>query len=1119
MSRGQANPRSLAGGKLAESVDTWAAVPYIVGTTILLFLSRSEEPMKSRSMFAVLTLAAVFASSFTAQAFTVTENAGGGQTLDRPIHRHIPGSGPLPEKWKSFISRYDVNWSLRWDERRDLPHRALLSGLSLTTQLDEKGVLQSCRAFVDDNQALFGVESSELDVIRSTYKGKWYVIFQQTHRGLPVYGGRVHFRIADNGNLLMFGSECLPDVRVDITPAVAEEAAVSTAGRTVGYVPETDELADVELLIFPRETASGYAYSLAWSVRLRTDAPPGNWLVFVDAHTNEVIHSDNQIRFDDVYGTVTGFMLPEFYDETPVEAPYARETVTVPGTGSVNTDVSGYYTIAVGPAGTYPVQSMLSGPYVTVDNDDGPEALHSDSASTSAPHNWAWTAPGDGLPDEINMYYHVVHVHNWIKGPPYNYNGMDYQMVAEVRYGSNYDNAFYDGRDIHFGEGSNAPGGFRNLALFSDVIYHEYTHGIIDHIYSFGMGDEFGAMHEGFADYMACTQNDDPYIGDGGLVFDGGYLRSQQNNRRYPEDFIGQVHNDGLIIGGAMWDLRTYEGPTLTDSLWVFALYGEALTFEDYLTEVLIADDDNGNLGDGTPHACSIYLAFGKHGIGPGVATVDHTPLQDTEDTLNPYPVVATIIASMPLTETIWLYYSVEPDTVFTQVAMDSSGNPDEYEGFIPPQPGGSTVNYYISILCMTAPAGAPDDSVYTFYVGADTVSPSIDHTPLEDIPLAGWPTTVFAEVIDNMALESVTLEYRRNGLDETPLLMQRVGTTNTYAVDFASVSDTADLFSYRIIAVDSSAASNTTYEPFDESYHEFQVCIGFFDDMENGQGDWTHQYGSFGYVDEWHMSQSRNYNPLDQWSWKCGATGGGGYANRNHSLLITPEVDVASGSVLRFWHWMEAETLDDSQAWDGGLVEVSTDGGTNWSQIAPVDGYKFTIVDNPVSPYPGGTPCFSGRFDWRQEEFDLSAFTGLLRFRFNFGTDGYVVREGWYIDDVSVYYCTEPGIDEFVQRARIPVVYGMSDPYPNPFSHSASIRLQLPARSHVELRIYNTAGQVINTLLDGPVDAGYMLMEWDGTDARQRAVPNGIYFFDLKCSRQGQNAFARTSKTILLKK
>lgn len=1075
--------------------------------------------MRSRGLTSILAVALVVLFALQAEAFRSEKTPEHYTTPGESRYVTIGGKTPVPLRWKEFTSNYDVEWTLRWDTVRDIPHRALFSGLKIAASVDQTNIEEACRSFVRANESLFGVKESDLAVSRKTLRGKWYVIFDQEYEGVPVYGGRVHFRVAENGNLLLFGSECFPHVDVNASPSVSEQAAVRTAKESVDFKEETDELVETKLLIYPDESVMPHRYHLAWTTRMRTKSPPGNWLVFVDAQSNEVIYSENQIRFDAVSGTVTGFMLPEFYDETPVEMPYAHETVTVPSIGQDNTDLIGDYSIEVGPAGLYPIQSELSGPYVRVMYEDGPEALHSDSTLTSSPHDWAWTAPGDGLIDEINMYYHVVFIHDWIKGAPFYFNGMDYRMIAEVRYGTDYDNAFYDGRDIHFGEGSNAPGGFRNLALFSDVIYHEYTHGIIDHIYSGGGGSQFGAMHEGFADYGACTNNDDPYLGDGGLVFSGGYLRNLDNNRRYPEDFIGQVHNDGLIIGGAMWDLRTYEGRTLTDSLWVYALYGEATLFEDYLIEVLIADDDNGNLGDGTPHACVIYLAFDKHGIGPGPATVDHIPLPDTEDTLNPYQVLAEIVPTIPFQDTIWLLYAIAPDTNYTQMTMDSTGNPDEYEAFIPAQPTGTVVNYYMSLICMTSPIGAPDDSVYSFYVGADTVAPTIVHDPLMDMPLSAWPATAIVEVTDNVGLESVTLEYKRNGLDEVPIPMQRLASTDLYFAQFASGADTSDIFDYRIVAVDSSVNSNTSYEPPDQSYHTFEVCAGFYDDMESGQGDWVHQQGSGGYVDEWHMSQFRNYNPLDSTSWKCGGPNGSNYDDLNHSELITPSIDLELGSVLSFWHRMDAENRNATRAWDGGFVEISTDGGSNWTQITPQGGYQYTIIDNPASPFPAGTPCFSGSHDWRSETFDIGTYSGTVQFRFSFGSDGNVTEEGWYVDEATVYFCPEVGVEESAYLRRIPLFYGMSEAYPNPFSERSALRLELPARSKVELKVYNSAGQLVRTLKNGMENAGYQEVEWDGRDSRQAAVPNGIYFYSLRCSRSGRTVYDNTSKTILLKR
>jgi hypothetical protein len=65
----------------------------------------------------------------------------------------------------------------------------------------------------------------------------------------------------------------------------------------------------------------------------------------------------------------------------------------------------------------------------------------------------------------------------------------------------------------------------------------------------------------------------------------------------------------------------------------------------------------------------------------------------------------------------------------------------------------------------------------------------------------------------------------------------------------------------------------------------------------------------------------------------------------------------------------------------------------------------------------------------------------------------------------------------------------------PNPFRAQAIIRFQVPGRQQVSLAIYDVAGRLVRTLVDGPVDPGLHSIVWDGrSEARQR-VPCGIYF------------------------
>lgn len=72
----------------------------------------------------------------------------------------------------------------------------------------------------------------------------------------------------------------------------------------------------------------------------------------------------------------------------------------------------------------------------------------------------------------------------------------------------------------------------------------------------------------------------------------------------------------------------------------------------------------------------------------------------------------------------------------------------------------------------------------------------------------------------------------------------------------------------------------------------------------------------------------------------------------------------------------------------------------------------------------------------------------------------------------------------------------------PNPFNPSTEIAFSL---SHdgttVALRIYDLAGRLVRTLVDGTLDAGRHTARWDGADARGRPAPSGVYRYRLEVS------------------
>lgn len=182
----------------------------------------------------------------------------------------------------------------------------------------------------------------------------------------------------------------------------------------------------------------------------------------------------------------------------------------------------------------------------------------------------------------------------------------------------------------------------------------------------------------------------------------------------------------------------------------------------------------------------------------------------------------------------------------------------------------------------------------------------------------------------------------------------------------------------------------------------DIELEEGFFDNVEEGGAGWTHYPVTPGYGDSWHVSDRRNHSGNGLFSWKCGSVGEDGYGNLLDSALETPTVQLDGNKELLFWHWIDMEIYNEELARDGAVVEMRLNGG-QWNLIEPIGGYEYVIGPETGSPFPSGTPCFSGSRGWEPVRFDLRGIEGYARFRFRMGTDGTVSKEGWYIDDIML--------------------------------------------------------------------------------------------------------------------
>jgi hypothetical protein len=121
----------------------------------------------------------------------------------------------------------------------------------------------------------------------------------------------------------------------------------------------------------------------------------------------------------------------------------------------------------------------------------------------------------------------------------------------------------------------------------------------------------------------------------------------------------------------------------------------------------------------------------------------------------------------------------------------------------------------------------------------------------------------------------------------------------------------------------------------------------------------------------------------------------------------------------------------------------------------------------------------------------------------------GYVIRT----DLMKFTYCSPVQVVSETPVAELPKTHTLLQNYPNPFNASTEICYQLPVNDHVSLKIFNTLGQEVRTLVDANQSAGGYGASWDGRDAGGKDVASGLYFCRLKAGDR-----SKTIKMVLVR-
>jgi hypothetical protein len=587
---------------------------------------------------------------------------------------------------------------------------------------------------------VFPVSPEEVKLeVHQTIGRVTYLIFRQTHHGIPIYPSRIDFRFASNGDLLMAGVDVYPRFTLDPSPLFGADQALEISRQESGYSEDQGDVVvqQPQLFVYVRERGEDLEYHLAWQSFLQVHhADPtlferavSFYEIWVDAHTGEVLSIEDRVEEFPISGVITGMVKDVPYGTAAVR-PLPHVRVSVSGVGETYTDVDGFYSIE---AGTVPrtVTIELAGRFIDINASNVEDAFISTTVNPGDTLNIHFQDV-NSIPGERDTYFHGNVVHDWMLSLDSTFTGADYSMPAAVNIGSEDPlwpcNAYWDGIGINM---FSAGGGCSATDQMADVIYHEYQHGLTQFAYApFSPPYESG-MGEGFSDYTGMTIRNTPCLGDAFFGTPGSCLRYGENTRQWPApECDGEVHCLGEITMGALWKMRqnligtygdTLLGAAHSDTLFRWAMFGRPYTVPDLLLEILVADDDDGTLLNGTPHFSEITGAFAQHNVQSPIPEygIAHEPLANTTDTSEPFVVTAVISSIYGEITVAELTYTVHG--VSTTVPMTAMEN-DWYQAVIPAQPAGTIVEYYLHAIDavgneMYSPADAPDHTHF-FLVG-----------------------------------------------------------------------------------------------------------------------------------------------------------------------------------------------------------------------------------------------------------------------------------------------------------------------------------------------------------------------------------------------------------------
>lgn len=295
---------------------------------------------------------------------------------------------------------------------------------------------------------------------------------QQTVGGIPVLGGEAIIHLNSDGSLFANTDNLVKNVKVNIEPTLNKGEAIRQALAEYGCGDCLTAAPQVEMMVLRNNKKDHLVYrvSLRREDGSHDTAMP---VYFIDAHSGEVVYS---------------------YDNLQTATATGSGSSLYSGTVSITTYLSGttYYLEDVGrKIGTFDNRNTTASTY----------------RFTDADNVWNAAAQRAGVDAHIGArytydYYLNTHGRRGIDGaggPAYytSIDGVTGLISSKVHYSSGYNNAFWNGQYMTYGDGDGST--FSPLTTL-DIAGHEITHGVTERTAALVYSGESGALNESMSD-------------------------------------------------------------------------------------------------------------------------------------------------------------------------------------------------------------------------------------------------------------------------------------------------------------------------------------------------------------------------------------------------------------------------------------------------------------------------------------------------------------------------------------------------------------------------------------------------------------------------------------------